>query len=591
MRAGKLHLPTFRDDPADAEITSHKLMVRAGYILKIGSGLYVYGPLMFRVIEKINRVIREELGAVDAIEIQMPVLQPRELWERSGRWEVYTQSNTMLTVTDRKSAEYGLAPTAEEVVTAYVDATTSSYKQLPVCLYQIHTKLRDEIRPRFGLLRGKEFLMKDAYSFDADEAGLDISYEAMRVAYHRIFASLGLEAFGVDADPGDIGGSGSMEFMVAADTGEDAILLEPGTTYAANVEKAESQVPASPAAGEAPKPMHIEDTPDIRTVADLVGFFPELSADRMVKTVLYQGTSTETDRLFAVLIRGDQEINEVKLNGKTGALALRMLTGDEIERHTGAEMGFAGPVGLPKAFTILADNTVADLPNFLCGCNQTDKHALDVNLGRDCAMPEFADLRLAHAGEPGPRTGAPLEERRGIEVGHIFKLGTKYSGAMGANFMDNNGKPATYVMGCYGIGVSRVAASAVEQNSDDMGIKWPVPLAPFELAIGCLNVKKEDHVAGAVALYEKFQAAGVDTLLDDRQMSPGAKMKDLELMGFPFTVIVGRDYPKDGTVEIRDRHAGEQWSASVDEAVAEVAKRIEAARSGLLTDSTGQAAD
>lgn len=582
MRASKLHLPTFRDDPADAEITSHKLMVRAGYILKVGSGLYVYGPLMFRVLEKVNRVIREELGAIGACEIQMPVLQPRELWERSGRWEVYTQSNTMLTVTDRKQAEYGLAPTAEEVVTAYVDATTSSYKQLPVCLYQIHTKLRDEIRPRFGLLRGKEFLMKDAYSFDEDEAGLDRSYEDMRVAYHRIFARLGLEAFGVDADPGDIGGSGSMEFMVAADTGEDAILLEPGTDYAANVEKAESRVGPGSSAGEDPKPLHVEDTPGIRTVADLVGFFPELSADRMVKTVLYSAVYTEAERLYAVLIRGDQEINEVKLKGKTGALALRMLTAEEILRHTGAEQGFAGPVGLPESFTVLADETVRDLPNFLCGCNQTDKHALDVNLGRDCPVPEFADLRLARAGEPGPRTGAPLEERRGIEVGHIFKLGTKYSAAMGANFMNNNGKPEPYVMGCYGIGVSRVAASAVEQNSDDLGIKWPVPLAPFEVAVGCLNVKKDDHLAGAAALYEGFQAAGVDVLLDDRRVSPGAKMKDLELMGFPFTVIVGRSFPKDGTVEIRDRHAEEQWNGTIEECLAEVTRRVQAARSGLL---------
>ncbi len=589
MRATKLHLPTFRDDPADAEITSHKLMVRAGYILKIGSGLYVYGPLMFRVLEKVNRVIREELGEVDACEIQMPVLQPRELWESSGRWEVYTQSNTMLTVKDRKGADYGLAPTAEEVVTAYVDATTTSYKQLPVCLYQIHTKLRDELRPRFGLLRGKEFIMKDAYSFDSDDAGLDKSYEGMRVAYHRIFARLGLEAFGVDADPGDIGGSGSMEFMVAADTGEDAILLEPGTTYAANVEKAESRVAPSPAVGEEPKPMHIEDTPDIRTVADLVGFFPELSADRMVKTVLYKATFTDEDRLYAVLIRGDQEINEVKLKGKTGALALRMLTGDEIEQHTGAQMGFAGPVGLSEDFTVLADFTVKKLPNFLCGCNQTDKHALDVNWGRDFPKPTWADLRLARAGEPGPRNGTPLEERRGIEVGHIFKLGTKYSSAMGAKFMGQNGKPAPYVMGCYGIGVSRIAASAVEQNSDDMGIKWPVPLAPFEVAIGSLNVKKADMVAGADELYAKFQAAGVEVLLDDRKMSPGAKMKDLELMGFPFTVFVGRSFPKDGTVEIRDRHAGEQWNGTLDEAVAELSKRIEAARNGKCTPETGKA--
>jgi len=588
MRASNIHLATFRDDPADAEITSHKLMVRAGYIHKVGSGLYVYGPLMWRVLCKIEAVVREELARIGSQEIQMPVLQPRELWERSGRWAVYEANGTMLQVKDRKQAEYGLAPTAEEVVTQYVDATVKSYKQLPLCLYQVHTKMRDEIRPRFGLLRGKEFLMKDAYSFDIDQAGLDKSYEDMRVAYHRIFARLGLEAFGVDADPGDIGGSGSMEFMVAADIGEDAILIEPGTTYAANVEKAESRVSPSSGAGAEPAEMRVVDTPNIRTVADLEGFFPDIPADCMVKTLLFKAVYLEEERLYAVLIRGDQELNEVKLKGHTGALALKMLTAAEIEEHTGAAQGFAGPVGIAEEFTVIADKTVRPMVNILCGCNRTDTHALDVNLGRDCPMPEFVDLRLAREGEPGPRSGTALRLRRGIEVGHIFKLGTKYSAAMEATFMGPNGKPTVFVMGCYGIGVSRIAASAVEQNATDKHIVWPVPMAPFEVAIGCLNIKREEHLAGADAAYAALQANGIDVMLDDRKLSPGAKLTDLELMGFPYSLVVGRDYPKDGTVEARDLASGERWKGPIDEVVAELTRRVEAGRSGSLTETTGQ---
>ena len=581
MRASKLHLVTYRNDPADAEITSHKLMARAGYLHKVSAGLYVYGPLLWRTLKKIKAIVREELDAIDGMEVQLPILQDQALWEKSGRWEVYQASRTMLTTKDRKDAVYGLAPTAEEVMTDYVAATVTSYKQLPISLYQIHTKFRDEIRPRFGLMRVKEFIMKDAYSFDVDEAGLDQRYEAFRQAYVRIFQRCGLEAFGVDADPGDIGGSGSMEFMVAAEAGEDAILIEEGSDYAANVEKAESRFAPSPSAGEAPRPMRRVSTPGIRTVAQLAEFFPGITADRMVKTVLCMAVHRDREQPWAVLIRGDQEVNEVKLRNHTGGLALRMLTDDEIRRLTGAEPGFAGPVGLPKAFSVVADRSVADLRNLLCGANTTDEHCLDVNLGVDCALPPFADLRLAREGEPGPRAGGPLSLKRGIEVGHIFKLGTKYSAAMGAVFTDPNGKPKPFVMGCYGIGVSRVAAAAVEQRSDELGIRWPVPIAPFEVAVACLSPKDEALVAAAEGVYEALKARGVDALLDDRNLSAGAKMKDLELMGFPYVIYVGRSWAQDGAAELRDRPAQDKRLVGQEVLVDEVVGLVSAGRRGL----------
>ena len=580
MRASKLHIVTYREDPADAEVISHRLMGRAGYVFKVGAGLYAYSPLLWRTLRKIQDIVREELASIDALEVQLPILQEQRLWEESGRWANYKASGTMFTSTDRKGTTYGLAPTAEEVVTAYARATMRSYKQLPVCVYQIHTKFRDEIRPRFGLLRVKEFLMKDAYSFDADEAGLDASYEAMRKAYHRIFRRMGLESFGVDADPGDIGGSGSMEFMLAADTGEDDILIEESSGYAANVEKASSRF--TPNVGESARAYRIEDTPGIRSCEQLEAFFPDVPAHKMVKTVLVKAVHKDEEVLWAALIRGDQEINEIKLRNHTGGLTLAMLTEDEIERHTGARQGFAGPIGLGKGFRLVADSTVADLSNFLCGLNQTDKHALDVNWGRDVALPTVADFRKARAGEPGPLKGEPLVLRRGIEAGHIFKLGTKYSAAMGATFMDEGGREKPFVMGCYGIGVSRVAAAAVEQNADEQGVVWPVPLAPFEVVVACLSPKEEDALAASESLYQGLLAAGIDAMNDDRhKLSPGARMKDLELLGFPFVVIVGKTL-KDGVVEVRTRKGSTVELVKPEDVVALLSERVAAGRKGLL---------
>jgi prolyl-tRNA synthetase len=583
VRATQLHIVTYRNDPADAEITSHRLMARAGYIHKISAGLYVYGPLLWRTLGKIKGIVREELAGIGGQEVQLPIMQDQALWEKSGRWALYQASRTMLTTTDRRNTTFGLAPTAEEVVTEYAAATVKSYKQLPLSLYQIHTKFRDEIRPRFGLMRVKEFIMKDAYSFDVDEAGLDASYEAYRKAYVRIFQRCGLEAFGVDADPGDIGGSGSMEFMVAADAGEDSILIEEGGDYAANVEKASSRIAASPSVGEAAQPMRRVSTPDIRTVAQLEAFFPEISADRMIKTVLCKAIHVEGEVPWAVLIRGDQDVNEVKLCNHTGAVSIEMLTDAEIVKLTGAQPGFAGPVGLPEAFSVVADDSVRGMTNVLCGANATDVHLLDVNLGRDCATPGFADVRLARVGEPGPRTGAPLVERRGIEVGHIFKLGTKYSAAMGATFAGPNGKPSPFVMGCYGIGVSRVAAAAVEQRSDDRGIVWPIPIAPFEVVVAPLKIQDDAQRTAAEALYEALGAAGVDVLLDDRKMGAGAKLKDSELMGFSIMVVVGRGLAADGTVEVRNRTTdGEKVSVPVDDVTDLVVEMVRVGRRGGL---------
>lgn len=585
MRATQLHIVTYRNDPADAEITSHRLMARAGYIHKVSAGLYVYGPLLWRTLTKIKAIVCEELGAIGALEVQLPILQDKALWERSGRWDVYQASRTMMTTTDRRDTTFGLAPTAEEVVTDYVGATVKSYKQLPVNLFQIHTKFRDEIRPRFGLMRVKEFIMKDAYSFDVDDAGLDATYEQYREAYVRIFQRCGLEAFGVDADPGDIGGSGSMEFMVAADAGEDAILIEEGGDYAANVEKASSQVAAPVSAGDEARAMRRESTPGIRTVQQLTEFFPEITADRMVKTVLCKAVHIDHEVPWAVLIRGDQDVNEVKLRNHTGGLNVRMLTDAEIQALTGAQPGFAGPVDLPNTLQVVADESVRGMVNVLCGANETDVHLLDVNLGRDCPMPAFADVRLARVGEPGPRTGAPLIERRGIEVGHIFKLGTKYSSAMGCTFADTNGKPKPFVMGCYGIGVSRVAAAAVEQRSDSKGIVWPVPIAPYEVVVAPLKVQDAAQMSAAEQLYGELKAAGVDVLLDDRKMGAGAKMKDSELMGFSVMVVVGRGLAKDGTVEVRNRTTGdEKVPTPLAEAAALATSMVKAGRRGLLPE-------
>jgi prolyl-tRNA synthetase len=550
MRLSKTLFATLREDPADAEVPSHRLLARAGYIVKTAAGIYTYGPLMWRVLRKVSEIVREEMEREGAQEILMPILQPREIWEESGRWARYVADGILFHLTDKKGAELCLGPTHEEVVTTFVKRIVRSYKELPVNVYQIQDKFRDEIRPRFGLMRGREFIMKDAYSFDADEAGLDASYQAMDRAYRAIFSRCGLDFTAVEADAGAIGGSGSSEFMVTAATGEDAIVLCKACGYAANVEKATSRPAAAPDPG-APATLERRDTPNVRTVDQLVEFF-DLPPARMAKTVVYLATIADVEVPVAVLMRGDLEINAVKLANALDALAVDLADEKTVQQVTGAEVGFAGPIGLKPGTRVLADLTLKGQANLLTGCGATDVHCLNVNPGRDFPEPEWHDLRSAKAGEGCPRCDAVLAETRGIEVGHIFKLGTKYSAALGATFAAEDGKLKPFVMGCYGIGVSRTAASAVEQNHDDAGIVWPRAIAPFECVVAVLDVRRDEQVALADTLYGELRAAGVDACLDDRKMSPGAKFKDLDLLGFPVRVVVGRK-SAEGIVEFSFR--------------------------------------
>ena len=568
MRLSQILIQTLREDPADAEIPSHKLLARAGFIVKTAAGVYTYAPMMWRVVKKFAQIVREELDREGANEVMLPIIQPKDLWQASGRWDRYVTDGIMFTLKDRKGSDMCLGPTHEEVMTDFVSSQVNSYKQMPVNCYQIQDKFRDEIRPRFGLMRGREFIMMDAYSFDEDKKALDVAYQKMRNAYCRIFDRCGVEYTVVQADSGAIGGAGSEEFMVIADSGEDAILFCRDSGYAANVEKATSRLPDAPDGGEVAA-MEKISTPDVKTVAQLEEFFPDWQPGRMAKTILYKATWAEEEKIVAVMMRGDLEVNEVKLVNALDALALELASDEDIKKATGAEVGFAGPVGLSEEITLLADKSLKGRTNLLCGCNESDFHCLNVNFGRDTRVPEFHDLRTARAGEGDPTTGAPLEQARGIKVGHIFKLGTKYSEAMGATFMAQNGKPTPFVMGCYGIGVSRTPASAVEQHHDDKGIVWPIAIAPFECVVAFLDKKRGEQIELAEKLYGDLQAAGVEVCLDDRPMSPGAKFKDHELMGMPVQVFVGRN-AGDGRVELLVRKGMDKVECSADEVCAKV---------------------
>jgi len=571
MRASRLLLRTLFDDPADAELVSHKLLARGGFIRRAGAGIYSYSPVMWRTLRKISQIVREEMDRAGAQELLLPILQPMELWEESGRADLYLKAGIMFHLKDRKDAHLCLGPTAEEMITDLLRATVDSYKQLPVTAYQISNKYRDEFRPRFGLMRGREFIMKDAYSFDVDEAGQDASYKAMREAYVRIFQRCGLQFVVVEADSGAIGGSRSEEFMVTAAAGEDSLLTCPNCGYGANVERAESVLPPGEPGG-APLPLRDESTPGITTVEALSEFF-KLAPSRMVKTVLFQATYKNKVQALAVLIRGDLQAHPVKVQNAAGALALEVASEDLVRRVTGAEPGFAGPVGL-KDTRILADNSVQGMTNFLCGANKTDRHLLDVNFERDVPVPKFADLREAREGETCARcrTGK-LQGLRGIEVGHVFKLGTKYSEAMKALFSDKDGKRRPFVMGCYGIGVSRIAAAAVEQNHDDKGIVWPVAIAPFEVVIVPMKMDDAAVTQAAEKLYVELQRAGVEALLDDRDGRPGGKLKDSELLGIPYRVLCGRALEQ-GNVEIEARAGGEKEIVPLAEAARRIADRL-----------------
>ena len=571
-RLSKLHVYTLREDPADAEVPSHRLLARAGMIVKVAAGIYVYGPLMWRTLRKVAQIVREEMDRQGAQEVLLPILQPKELWVESGRWDRYVADGIMFALKDQKGVDLCLGPTHEEVITAYVKRTVTSYKQLPLNLYQIQDKFRDEIRPRFGLMRGREFIMKDAYSFDADAQGLDASYQRMDEAYRAVFTRCGLRFLPVEADAGAIGGSGSQEFMVTAATGEDTLLYCSGCGYAANVEKAVSV--AAPSADNGPaRPLTRIATPGIRTVEQLVGLF-ERPAASMAKTLLYEAAYADRTELVAACLRGDLAVNEVKLQNACGALAVKLATDEQIAAATGAEVGFAGPVRLPEAIRLLVDLSVQGMTNLVTGGNETGFHYDGVNLGRDTREPQYADLRKARAGETCPRCRRePLIEARGIEVGHIFKLGTKYSEAMQATFIGEDNRPRPFVMGCYGIGVSRTAAAAVEQNHDAAGIIWPAPIAPFAAVVALLDSRRPEQVAVAEQLYGELLARGVDACLDDRALSAGAKFKDLDLIGFPVRVVVGRGAAA-GKVEVSlRRRPAEKSEVAVAEA-ADVVGRL-----------------
>ena len=573
MRYSQYFLPTLKETPGDAEVVSHQLMARAGMIRKVAAGIYDYLPFGLRVIRKVENIVREEMNRAGAIELLMPAVNPADLWQQSGRWQQYGKE--LLRFKDRKETDFCIGPTHEEVVTEIVRGTVNSYRQLPLNLYQIQTKFRDEIRPRFGLMRGREFIMKDAYSFDIDDAGADISYKKMYDAYRRIFMRCGLEFRAVEADSGAIGGSFSHEFMVLAETGEDAIVSCNSCDYAANVEKAELRAPV----GKAPAPaMELGKvaTPNLKSIEDVAAFLNE-NPQKMVKTLMLQN---EREENIAVLMRGDHKLNEVKLCNFLGCNHLQMADEALVRKLTGAPTGFSGPIGL--TCRVLADQALAILSDFGLGANEENFHLTGANHGRDFQVEAFVDLREAQAGDPCPRCSGRLEAWRGIEVGHVFKLGTKYSDAMHATVLDGQGKERTLVMGCYGIGIGRTAAAAIEQNHDENGIVWPMPLAPFQVIVTLLNPNDEAVLGAGETLYGQLLAEGLEVLLDDRDERPGSKFKDAELLGIPLRVTVGARGLKEQSFELQDRRSGENSMLPVDGAAETIVAQVRAALSASM---------
>jgi prolyl-tRNA synthetase len=565
MRYSQYLLNTLKETPADAEVISHQLMMRAGMIRKVAAGIYNYLPLGLRSIRKVERIVREEMDRAGAIELLMPMVVPAELWQESGRWEQYGRE--LLRFKDRKESDFCLGPTHEEVITDIVRREVKSYRQVPLNLYQIQGKFRDEIRPRFGLMRGREFIMKDAYSFDLDEAGADVAYDKMYQAYRRIFERCGLKFRAVEADTGNIGGTASHEFMVLAASGEDAIVSCDSCQYAANVEKAELRDPGLPAPAPA-QPLQKVLTPARKSIED-VALFLETTPERLVKTLILQTDAGET---VAVLLRGDRELNDIKLTRLLGCNWVELASEEVVLRVTGAPSGFAGPVGL--GLRLLADFEVRTMADFIVGANEKDAHLTGVNFGRDFSVETFADLRQAVSGDGCPRCSGKLESWRGIEVGHVFKLGTKYSAALGATVLDEKGEERTLFMGCYGIGVGRTVAAAIEQNNDANGIIWPMPIAPFQVLVTMVNPKEDDVRLAAEKLYEELLTLGVEALLDDRDERPGSKFKDADLIGIPLRVTVGARGLKEGALELQERRSGERTMLPVAEAARLLAERV-----------------
>ncbi|GAB4171419.1 MAG: proline--tRNA ligase [Wenzhouxiangellaceae bacterium] len=559
MRTSRFHLTTLREDPADAEIVSHRLMLRTGMIRKLAAGIYTWSPLGLKVLRRVERVVREEMDRSGSLELLMPAVQPAELWKETGRWETF--GGQLLKMQDRAGREYAFGPTHEEVITDYARTELRSYKQLPVCFYQIQTKFRDEIRPRFGVMRAREFLMKDGYSFHMNEADLARFYEVMFDSYRRIFERLGLRFKAVEADTGAIGGATSHEFHVLADSGEDVIAHVPGGQYAANLELAEAVTTAERA--PATETLRLVDTPGVRTIDDLVRDF-DLPIERTVKTLIVRAAEGQPTPLVALLVRGDHELNEVKAAKLPEVAApLQMATEEEIRAAIGAGPGSLGPVEMP--LPMIVDRSVAVLADFAAGANIDGKHYFGINWDRDVALPRVADLRNVVDGDPAPDGSGRLELIRGIEVGHIFQLGTKYSEAMNAVVMNEDGRAVHPWMGCYGIGVSRIVAAAIEQNHDERGIIWPEPLAPFSIAILPLNHHKAHRVRErAETLYQQLLDAGAEVLLDDRPLRPGVMFTDIELIGIPHVLVIGEKGLDQGVFEYR-RRGGESRELPLDE--------------------------
>ncbi|HXG57717.1 MAG TPA: proline--tRNA ligase [Thermoanaerobaculia bacterium] len=567
MRWSRYFIVTLREVPADADVISQKLMMRAGMIRKVAAGIYTYLPLGLRSIRKLEAIVREEMNRAGAVELLMPAIQPAELWMESGRWQQYGKE--LLRIKDRHERDFVFGPTHEEVITETVRDLVSSYRQLPVNLYQIQTKFRDEVRPRFGLMRGREFIMKDAYSFHTSRESLDETYEAMREAYQRVFHRCGLEHVPVEADTGNIGGSASHEFMVLAQSGEDAVVSCPNCKYGANIEKATSKFfddEVEPPPSGAMAEIH---TPGTKTIDD-VGRFLGRPTSQLVKTLVFE---TEKGAVM-VLVRGDREGNEVKIRNYLGVQMLTMLSDAEFEAATGGPVGFCGPVAA-KCTRVLADSSLRGRKNWIVGANKPDTHLERAMPGRDFPEPEYGDFTTVLAGDPCVRCGTPLEIHRGIEVGHIFKLGTKYSEAMHCEYLDEKGERQPMIMGCYGLGIGRTVAAAVEQSHDADGIIWPVPVAPFEVIVTAVG-REETVLRVANEVYEKLLAAGIDVLFDDRDERPGVKFKDADLIGFPLRIAVGAKSLANGQIEWswrRDRakQLGEP-SEVVDRVIAEVRK-------------------
>ena len=567
MRLSQYPISTLKEVPGDAEVVSHQLMLRAGLIRRLAAGLYVWLPMGLRTLKKVEQIVREEMNRAGALEMCMPTIQPAELWIESGRWSKYGPE--LLRLKDRHDREFLYGPTHEEVITDIARRELRSYKQLPVNFYQIQSKFRDEIRPRFGVMRAREFLMKDAYSFDMDEAGLAESYRRMYEAYSRIFTRMGLKFRAVQADGGSIGGDTSQEFHVLADSGEDAIVFSDGDDYAANLETAAALAPAAPRAPTS-EPLSKLATPNARTIAEISALLGVAPA-QCVKTLLVDGAD---GGLVALVIRGDHELNAVKSQKLDGvASPLKMAGAERIRAAAGAEPGFIGPVGFKGR--IYVDHAAAHLADFVCGANEKDMHYRGVNWGRDLPDQPSVDIRNVQAGDPSPTGRGTLKIARGIEVGHIFQLGQLYSAAMNANVLDEQGKAVTMFMGCYGIGVTRVVAAAIEQNHDANGILWPAAIAPFQVVLVPINYQKSAKVQEtADALYQDFNAAGIDVLLDDRDARPGVKFADSELLGIPHRIVIGERSLAAGNLEYRDRRETESTEISAADPVGYIRHKL-----------------